>query len=368
MSFNILARNGATIFLIATVLLVNKVHGQNGYIVKDSVYTQGEVSQQKSLYKNNRELIFTKRGKQATYTPDEIKEYGFLGGETYVTRKVPGGNKATNYFLLRLANGERALYQLREKRKSRFFIEHGKLLIELKRGRLLHDQLSTLLNPCISSSYKAKYTHFSKTSLKRAVLLTNSCFPGFFPRLRMGAFVGVAWSSISLTSIASSVSVTSQTSSPMIGVFVEVPLGISRSLSMDIQTTFQQNNFSGSQTSNSDRLDYQLSSYAIGFPVCIKYRGTSQSLRPFIATGLAPTIYSPQVNAVLTSTTVGSKVFLSNSTWDSITTFHLNAILSSGLEYSLNRGQAVSLELRANKQMDNQSASHSFAVIGSYYF
>jgi hypothetical protein len=335
---------------------------------KGTAYIQGEVSDQ-GLYKNNRQLVFIEQEKPVTYTPDQVKEYGLTNGDVYVKRSVPDGQKTTDYFLLRLVDGDRMLYVLKEKKGSRFFIERDTLMAEIKKTAPLNDQLTLQLKRCSSNQQFARWARYKRTSLKRVLLLSNACYNGFFPRLRIGALTGLALSSQSLETVVDHIFLEALSTSPLVGIFADVPLGMSRSWSMMVQATYQQSNFSKYQANDNTTVEYQYNFSSLGFPLLFKYRGSSATWRPFIGFGPTPSINWQQQNAWLSTTNVGSIAYLNQGTWDNIKKFQISGTLCVGLEYSITPARAISLELRYKKLIDAQlGPTQSLALLGSFYF
>ena len=166
---------------LALLMLTNKVKAQWGYLKKGTSYIQGNVADQ-GIFRNNRLLLFIENEKPVMYAPNQVEEYGLINGDVYVKRAVHDEQKTTDYFLLRLVNGERTLYELKEKKGSRFFLEQDTSLIEIKKKLSLKDQLRQL-KPCSSNQQIAKWAHYGETSLKRTVLLSNKCYDGFIPQI-----------------------------------------------------------------------------------------------------------------------------------------------------------------------------------------
>lgn len=352
---------------LAALAFSSHACAQFGYMRKGNLYVQGELFDQ-GLFKNNRTLVFTENVKMVTYTPAQVEEYGWVNGAVYVKRGILNGEQTTDYFLLRLVNGERTLYKLREKRGSRFFIEHDSLLVEIKR-EALKSQLSQQLKACGSNQEVAASARFKATSLKRAVLLSNRCYAGFFPRLRLGAVAGFEFSSQSLGTIADHIFLTASALSPLVGISADVPLGMSPHWFMSAQATYQQNNFYKYQVDDNALVEYQDNFATLGFPLLIKYRGASSTWRPFIAMGPTPAIYWQQQNAWLSTTYIGSIAYLNQGAWDNIQKFQISGTISAGLEYSVTPTKALSLEVRIKKLIDAQvGPSQSLAILGSFYF
>jgi hypothetical protein len=180
---------------------------------------------------------------------------------------------------------------------------------------------------------------------------------------------GYEMSSQGLESIINHISIKAAAASPLVGGFIDLPLGMSTTWVANIQATYQQINFNDFHVDNHVTVEYQYNYSAIGFPLFLKYRGAQAAWRPFVAMGLIPAIYTQQQNAWITTTYVGPNAYLNQGSWDDVKKFQMNGALSAGLEYSLNHNKAISIELRFKKLIDAQvGPSQSFALLGSYYF
>jgi len=265
--------------------------------------------------------------KMVTYTPDQIEEYGLMNGQVYIKRDVQDKHETQGYFLLRLVDGARTLYELKEKKGNRFFIEHDSSLVEIREDASLKDQLSQQLKPCSSNQHMVASARFGPTSLKRVVLLSNRCYTGFFPRLRLGALAGVDFISQSLGTIADHIFLQASATSPIVGIFADVPLGMSRSWSVTVQATYQQSNFSKYQVNDNTTVEYQDNFSTLGFPLLFKCRGSSSTWRPFIAFGPTPGINWQQQNGWLSTTYLGSLAYLNQGSWDNVKKFQISGTL-----------------------------------------
>ncbi len=358
----------ASLLCLVALAFSGPVSAQLGYMRKGNSYVQGEVFDQ-GPYKNNRQLVITENTKPIIYTPDQVQEYGLIKGDVYIKRMVHDGQKTTPYFLLRLVDGDRRLYELKEKKGTRFFIERDTLMAEIKKELPLTNQLSTQLKPCSPNQQFVRWTRYKRTSLKRVVLLSNACYNGFFPRLRIGALTGLALSSQSLETVVDHIFLEALSTSPLVGIFADMPLGMSRSWSIMVQATYQQSNFGKYQANDNTTVEYQYNFSSLGFPLLFKYKGSSAAWRPFIGFGPTPAINWQQQNAWLSTTNVGSIAYLNQGTWDNVKKFQISGTLCAGLEYSITPAKSISLELRYKKLIDAQlGPTQSLALLGSFYF
>jgi hypothetical protein len=351
------------------ILISSRVNAQLGYIRTDTSYIQGKVLDQ-GIFLNNRQAKFRtgKKEGMVTYKPSQLLDYGFIKGDAYVKKTLQDGSKS-EYFLLRLVNGDRKLYELREKNGSRFFIEHDSALVEIQNETSLSVQVSHELKPCGTYQQMSTLAHHTKASLTRAVLLNNKCYNGQFPRLRMGALLGYESSNLAVANIAGHTSIQTFGSSPLVGVFIDFPLGMSPFWFMNVEATYQQNSYGGFQAAGSLNRDYQFNFSTISFPLLFKYRGTSTVWRPFVSLGPTPAMYTQQENSLLTASSSGSVVNLTSGSLDNVKQFQVSGTLCAGLEYSLTQKKSVSLELRVKKLIDaGKGPSQSLAFIGSFYF
>ena len=349
-------------------LISSSVNAQLGYIRTDTLYFQGKLLDQ-GIFLNNREAKFRMGEKNmVTYTPGQLLDYGFINGDTYVKKVL---NEASNseYFLLRLVNGERRLYELREKKGSRFFIEHDSALVEIKIETSLSEQLSRVLKPCGTYQNVSTLARNNKASLTRAVLLSNKCYNGLFPRFRAGALLGYEIGSLSISNIVGPTSIQASGSSPVVGVFIDFPTGMSPYWFVNIEASYQQNSYGGFRVAGTQDQDYQFNFSTVSLPFLFKYRGTSTGWRPFVSLGPTPAMYTQKENSFLTTTSTGSVVTLTSGSFSNVKKFQVSGTLCVGLEYSLTQKKSVSLELRLKKFIEaGIGPSQSLGFIGSFYF
>lgn len=346
------------------------VFGQHGYVKSDSVFSQGKVFD-RGLYNNNRQVQIREGKKVITYLPSQLIEYGINKYNVYVKRAVAtaGAGEKTDYFLLRLVDGERRLFQLREKGKSRFFIEHDNSLVEIRKDQNLSEQLSRELNACNANGQIIRLARYNRASLSRAVALSNKCYTGFFPRLRKGLVLGYESTSQQLMSTFYHTNLQSTGVSPSIGIFVDFPFLSSNNWFVTLQPTYQENNFGGTTQIGSQTFDYQYNFSTLSFPMLIKYRSKSKSLRPFVGLGPVPALFSQQENKLLVIDNIGAISKISERSLDNQRSVQLSGAFSIGAEYSLNMKSAIGLEIRAKKLLNvNGASAQTIAIVGSYYF
>ncbi len=354
-------------------LLWFSASAQNGYLRTDSTYLQGTIVDQ-GVYKNNRELVFKDGNKIVTYTPEQVFEYGFMKGDVYVRRSIREGNQSKSYFFLRLVNGDRNLYQLKDDRDAmRFFIEHDSSLVEIT-SAAFRDQLATQLKPCGSSQNILKLVRFSRRSLKRAAILNNKCFKGLFPSTRVGGMLGYESNEFSLsnTVIVDHLYFQTTTTTPITGVFIDTPAGMIPSLFLNIGITYQQNSYGGSHIIGDQNQDYQFNFSTIGIPILFKYKINSTKFRPFVSIGPRPAFNLQQTNKWIMETATGPIVKIQEGIFNPVKAFQISAALNSGIEFSLSHKTAISVEARYSTVfdwVDTQGGSNqAFSFIGSFYF
>lgn len=354
------------IFLVALIPLVTAAQ-RKAYVINDTSYLQVR-AYDRATYKNNREVTMKLGGKTITYIPGQILEYGFMKGDVYVTRAVEAAGNASRYFLLRRVNGDRKLYELREEKGSRFFIEHDGSIVEIRKEDL-REQLDRLLGHCGSYQNIASMARHSRLSLSRAVALNNRCFTGLLPRLRFGVLAGYERLTFPLTSNANYVSFKGDGRSRVAGIFIDFPIGLSRHWAVNIGTNYQRSSFTGFQVDSVGEHDYQFGFSAVSIPALVKHRSAALKWRPFVGFGVTTAINSQRENSLLNVKSNGSTIYVEDRNLDEVKRTQANAVLCGGFEYSLTQRTAISLELRFGKLIEaGTGQSGALGFIASLYF
>lgn len=357
------------LLVVITIGYIGGAYAQRGFIVKDSSYSEGFLTDQ-GIFRNNRSIVYLQHPKNPSreFFPNELSEFGFTKGDRYVSREVPENNSVARYFLLYLVDHkDNKLYQLETVDGTRFFTEINGSFIELKR-ETFREQLRTLFTKAdysgqiASASYKA-------SSLIRLFKLYNSNYEGLSPTFRFGASVGVINQKVNTSSMAGTVSLSSDPALS-IGLVADFPFIAYSNWFINLNLLYHSNAFSKSETDASMTYDHLAKTSSLSLPAMLKYSSASKTLRYFIKAGPIVTYLVNKEYLVYRAEDNGNEVLITQHTLDSFGAFQLGGAAGAGLEYSLGRKFSIGIEARYSYEgaffIDSQKHTTSNLALSTY--
>jgi hypothetical protein len=340
------------IFLIQSFI----VNGQRGYYVKDSLVSVGVKLIDGGAIKNAQQCQVEGKKETLTYSPDEVKEYGFVDGSVYISRIIKIDNEEKKVFLERLVEGKINLYYYKDKKGKKFFFEkdNGQLVEVLKKG-IDNSNYKNFIKPytqdCNNVTEALKLVSYTKPSLSKYIDQYNSCLHKPFPFVRYGLIIGYGISKPQNLKISDKIlknAVFKNDNTFNIGVFGDIPIFFSY-FSLHPEMYFQKNGFSSHSIIGNTVNDIIINTTSINIPLLIRYTFPTLKLRPYVNVGGAFTYNLRNNNAVYPATISNNIIEIEETNKRNIySEKQIGYAVGGGIQYNIDYRKSLFFELRYN--------------------
>ena len=241
--------------------------------------------------KTNHTICQVKNGEFIeTYTPFQIREYGFKDGKTYKAFQVSKQDTSCRYYLEIVTSGKINLFFLKDSsgNKRYFLSKYGdSSLIELPKRKVDFRALlsSTLNDP--KTINDVKYTSFRYFNLKRFISNYNKENKRLFPRFHYGFFLGRTASQYSFneSQLTFTTPQLDLTWNFTLGVFVDIPI-YSSEFSFHPELFVKKNKFNVSyDTHYNNSYDFFVNNISFTMPLMFRYTILKKDNSPFFEVG-----------------------------------------------------------------------------------
>lgn len=348
--------------LILILLIINSIYlfGQRGFYATDSSkYVGIKLIDGGSI--QNAKICKIQRGNEViTYTPEQIKEYGFEKGKTYMSKNISINNEQEIVFLERLIQGNVNLYFYKDNKGKRFYIEtdSSRLIELLKKDKSnetipFKDTLKIIFKDCESLHYALKYVAFNNISLSKSVIFLNKCEPKPFPYKKLGIITGLDVSRPLNSMISNELLQNAEFNndySVIFGLFIDLPILYSY-YSIHPEIYFQKNAFSYHSESENKINDVIINASNLNLPILFRYTYPSLLIRPYLNIGSNFSFNYRNENAIYEAN-ISNDVIEINDVKESIffSEIQIGYIIGGGIQYKINSKNSIFLELRFIQQ------------------
>ncbi|SHF31574.1 Outer membrane protein beta-barrel domain-containing protein [Mariniphaga anaerophila] len=333
-------------------------YGQKEYILFDSTATVGIKLIDNGEQKNSMFCQVKKRDSIITYSPYDLQEYGFNKGPVYVSRDIQKAGSSKKVFLECLQRGKTTLYYYKGDNIQTFFIENDNAqLVELpKRNSQNVDYSKQLLNitkDCSNVADACELSRYSKKSLSKLIERYNNCELKPFPHFRYGVIAGYEFSRVIFSNDENLIEFFSyldyfdntRDGSFSSGIFIDNPI-LASDFSLHVELLFAKHRYSYSHSSENNNFNLVSNNTKINVPVLVRYSYPSNTIRPFINTGLSGS-YLIKRETSLYEPAIESNISANKTSLNSlIDQYMLGYVFGAGLEYKLNFRNSLFFELR----------------------
>lgn len=287
-----------------------------------------------------------------SFTPDEVREYGFDDGRVYVAKTIVEEGSAKKVFLERLSMGRLVLYYYHGSRGKTFYIE------------TVDGQLSELpREDNQGNSFRHNITEYTADfpegfdAIKDATYSRNAMLKLFdryerrdrrpFPHFRYG--VTLSYGLTELVPQARNI-IMGNTSfrkdgSFSAGVFVDQPLFLS-DYSLNAGINISKQMYAFDWTSEDGDEDFYAKSASVGIPLLLRYSWHSNRFRPFLNAGGLAVWNVSNHNILYRNTFVNNSINLEIDRTLYISDFYTGFSAGAGIEYRLLGRGSVLTEVR----------------------
>jgi hypothetical protein len=333
--------------------------GQNEYFSTDSLTTIGiKLIDNGDLI--NSKLCQVKKGdKIFEYSPNEVKEFGFIDGRVYISKEIQISDSTRRVFLECLYKGKTTLYYYKGKGIKTFFFEKdSSVFVEIPirslNNRIFNEQLKEITKDCSNITEATKFVNYNKKSLSKLIARYNNCVLKPFPHFRYGLTLGYEFSEIVLSSDNQNENIKyfdfNYDGGFTIGLFIDKPILVS-DFSFHSEVYFSNHGFSYNKSSDNKEIDFVANLSSLKVPLLIRYVCPSNNIRPFINLGLVGS-FNIRNETMLFETTITKNIIEINDKEESplIDDIQLGSCIGGGIEYKLDIKHSLFFEIRFNQQ------------------
>lgn len=342
-------------------------YGQRGYYIKDSVRSVGVKVLDGGTVKNAWRCQIRENNTIRTFSPDEVKEYGFQNGATYISHTIRVGTEDKRVFLERLSEGKINLYFYRDGHGRRFFIEKDSgQLVEVHKKNSDNQNFRSFLIPytedCKNTADALKVAAFNKLSLTRFAELYNSCSKKPLPFIRLGLITGLQITQLQKSQVNDDLLTTPEYPKDYsfnLGVFADIPIMLTY-WSFHPELYFQTSNYSSTFSIKNTEYTTTINATSLNFPFLIRYTLPTKTIRPYANIG-GLFLYNIQNDNETDSKTRNSdgSVTQKVSTKIVYSTQQIGYAIGCGVQFSLDYRKAIFIEFRYNQLKSSTQETYS---------
>ena len=332
-------------------------YGQRGYFIKDSVRSVGVIVLDGGAVKNAMRCQIKDKNQVMTFSPDEVKEYGFQNGNVYVSKTIRIDEKEKKVFLERFSEGKLNFYFFRDRHGRRFFIEKDSgNLVEVLRKNADNQNFRYFLRQytedCKNTSDALKVAAFNKLSLTKFAELYNGCSTKPLPFIRLGLIAGLQITQLQKSQVNGDLLTTPEYPKEYsfnLGVFADIPIMLTY-WSFHPELYFQTINCSSTFSIKNTEYTTTINATSLNFPFLIRYTLPTNTIRPYANIG-GLFLYNIQNDNETDSKTRNpdGSVTQKVSTTIVYSTQQIGYAIGCGVQFSLDYRKAIFIELRYNQ-------------------
>ncbi len=264
---------------------------KSDYIATDSSVISGIRLIEGTARENAQFIRLKSKNEEISYSPDELSEYGFKNGTTYVSRIIPADSQTKRVFLEKLISGKINLYYYEENGVKTYFLEKDSILTEISKDNFKLD-LSTITNDFDWQANQLQLTKYNRRSLSDVVSIYNIGRNKPIEFAKIGVTTGYNSTSLGVPPQMTVNQLSKDqlkglslqpSSSVMVGLFADIPL--QQNFSFYVNVNISKSRFSANSRSNQTDVTMALNIISADLPIMIRYTLPTLNWRPFLAGG-----------------------------------------------------------------------------------
>lgn len=331
-------------------------HGQNGYIITDSMQRDKMIIMDLRDINNARYCKVKENGEWVLYKPKDIKEYGLSNGIVYISKEIPAGDPDKSVFLERLQQGKVNFYYYMDTLGvTRYYFEKaGQGMTEITRrnsdGLSFRRQLSAITADCPEFSNALKLVVYKKYPLSVLISRYNECELKPIPTFRFGLIAG--YNSVKLIKVQDDEVPyyfdLQYEGGYTLGLFADRPL-LAGNFSIHPELYYTKLRMSYNSLMADKEMDLVSNISFLKMPVLIRYSLPAVRIRPFINLGgiLSATIRD---KTLMYKTRITGDIIeiMSAKKPEPLNKILIGYVIGGGVEFKLNASHSLFLEIRHN--------------------
>ncbi len=243
------------------------------------------------------------------YTPDDILEYGFAKGRTYVSKEIELNGSAKKVFLEKLHTGTTSGYYYQDE-NSAFYVFENEMIGQVQVPKKLagsdkntfQEELLALTSDCKDVSDAVRVVEFRRKYMALLAKRYNECERKPFPWTKFGVLAGINLSKLNYKAgiggtyfkqeniYFKNAEFTYETGL-MAGLFADFPVNASNWY-VHPEVFFTKNTYFSQYEVDEYYAEVEISTASINLPVLMRYYLPLNSARPYLSTGI---LYAYQI-------------------------------------------------------------------------
>ena len=269
---------------------------QTDYYVKDSASFSGVNMVEGTDYENSRLCKIKADDKTISYTPNEVKEYGFKNGRIYIAKDIPIGDSSVRVFLEILTANKTALLYYKGKRMKTFFIaKDSTFFIEIpkqsKDGKTIVFRafLNNAMSDCPNIKDPISVATYKKKALTKIIDRYDECIEKPFPFFKYGLNLSYGFSKLlpNTSDQLDYYNLFDYRYEPeySFGLFLDKPISFS-DFSFHFESNLSKVGYSYNFQMENKDIDLLINTTSLNIPLLIKYSLPLNKVRPFFDAGM----------------------------------------------------------------------------------
>lgn len=345
---------------------------KSAYIADDSTVSIG-LKLIESSPKNNAQYIKSKKKNEVvTYSPNDLREYGFKDGTIYISKDVSIAGSSKRVFLERLTHGKLTLYYYTEKGINTYFLQQdSSLLVEIPKEDFQRS-IKEYTKDFDGVSKQIKLLRYRKKSLSKLVSMYNLDTYKPLPYPRFGITGGYRATALKVPSPGpleqlEGISFSTHTSFSF-GVFGDLPIAMSY-FSVNLGIDFSKAGFTVSSQRSQREVDLLINTTSIHAPVLLRYTLPSFGWQPFLNIGGVYTYHFQNESELFESTRDGGVLIINEVLQEPLLSDNmLGYVAGIGIQRNIDIRKVASMEIRFSRFPGNASTlqKNLFDVLVSF--
>jgi len=243
------------------------------------------------------------------YTPNDILEYGFAKGRTYVSKEIALNGSAKKVFLEKLSMGSTSCYFYQDENAAFYVFENekiGQVQVPKKLAgsdkNTFREELLALTSDCKDVSAAVKVVEFRRKYMALLTKRYNDCERKPFPWTKFGVLAGVNISKLNYKSGIGGTYFQQENiyfknadftyeSGLMAGLFADFPINASNWY-VHPEVFFTKNTYFSQYDLDEYYVEVEISTASLNLPVLMRYYLPLNTARPFLSAGI---LYAYQI-------------------------------------------------------------------------
>ena len=278
------------IFLISgLIVLALSCMGQTGYIIRDTVQTNGLEIRNGSAIENAMTCVVEYGNRTESFSPEQLRGYATDRNTIFVSREISIGRQTKQVFLEKLSSGKYTLYYYKNKQGPVLFLEidSNGVFLPVYTKKDLEAIAGKYFTGCPEVSRIARAVGTGKFAAGQYMEMAGDCKVSPFPYVKFGLAGGVAFRKFFVSSDAPSTVLGNADFKtcivPVVGLSVDIPI-TPRHFSLHTELLYDQCSDSTISKPGIETYSVDMTIRSLSLPVLFRYT-TRTNIGLFVEAG-----------------------------------------------------------------------------------